>query len=94
MSNSNLTNSSVQDHLVPYFNNNCSLLLERIDDEDVYGSFIAIRLHAEDHGLSLQSNNDLISYMIKLTNQQEQLKALKHLQDIVWKEGYERGDLK
>ncbi len=94
MSDTNFNNTSVQDALVPYFNANCTLLLERIDDEDVRGSFIALRLHAEDQGLTLQTNEDLISYMIKLTNEHQELNALKHLQGIVWQEGYERGDFR
>lgn len=94
MSDTNYNNTSLLDTLNPYFNDNCTLLLERIDDEDVRGSFIALRLHAEDHGLTLQTNEDLISYMIKLTNEHQELNALKHLQGIVWQEGYERGDLR
>ena len=94
MSDTNYNNTSLLDTLNPYFIDNCTLLLERIDDEDVRGSFIALRLHAEDQGLTLQTNEDLISYMIKLTNEHQELNALKHLQGIVWQEGYERGDLR
>jgi enolase-phosphatase E1 len=91
------TTSSVRfvyDTLFPYFRKNCWKLKELTHLPSVQQAFKrTVELAYNLDGLRLRTVEDILSTLLRWSEEDRKITPLKTLQGILWKEGYEKGEL-
>lgn len=87
--------SFVADELFPYFRNNIHLLKTMTDDPAVKEAFSeTIELALKEDGETISSVEEIVETLHRWSVEDRKITPLKTLQGLLWKKGYEDGDLK
>jgi 2,3-diketo-5-methylthio-1-phosphopentane phosphatase len=86
----------VYEQLFPYFRDNIQRLIElKQSNEDVKKAFEEIRkITLEEENLTLKTDEEIIGQLQKWDAADRKITQLKTVQGVLWKEGYESGELK
>jgi enolase-phosphatase E1 len=87
--------SFVYDVLFPYFRNNIEKLENRLDLPEVVEAFEqTIELGLKNENIYLSKNKEIIQKLLNWSLEDKKITPLKTVQGILWKEGYESGEIK
>ncbi len=86
--------SFVYDVLFPYFRNNISLLNDLVNEEEVQHAFEQTKRICLEEGRVVESTSEIIETLLQWSLEDKKITPLKTLQGILWKKGYETGEIK
>lgn len=86
--------SFVSEVLFPFFRSHIKDLLPMKQHAIISNSFDEVRRIAQLENLTCESDKDIIDILFHWSVEDRKVKALKDVQGIIWKKGYESGSLK
>ena len=86
--------SFVYDVLFPYFRNNISVLNTLVNEEEVQRAFEQTKQICFEEGRTLESTSEIIETLLQWSLEDKKITPLKTVQGILWRKGYETGEIK
>jgi len=86
--------SFVYDVLFPYFRNNIALLNDLAQEEEVKRAFEQTKHICKEEGRTLESTSEIIETLLQWSVEDKKITPLKTVQGILWRKGYETGEIK